>query len=64
MELRGDDRRRERDRDDVEEREEVTRAHDPQELALVGPDGNPVEPRGDIVPATVTPRVEGAARPP
>jgi hypothetical protein len=37
MELLGDHRQRERDRDDVEEREEVAGANDPKQTPLVWP---------------------------
>ena len=45
VELLGDHRERVRDRDDVEEGKEITRANDPQKLALVRPHRNAVETR-------------------
>jgi hypothetical protein len=55
VELRRNHRCGEGDRDDVEEGKEVTRADDPQELALVWPDRDAVKPRGDTGPVTPPP---------
>src|SRR5581483_3189626 len=52
VELGRDHRCRERDRHDVEEGKEVARPDDPQQLALVRPNWNPVEARQRTSPTT------------
>jgi HAD superfamily hydrolase (TIGR01509 family) len=53
VELRGDHRQREGDRDDVEGREEISRSDHPQQPPLVRPDRNPVQSRERTGPTSL-----------